>query len=300
MASLRTAVIVVVMGCGPGPDLPQERSLSRGLDVSASFQEGVSPEATYAGTRDTFLDERAVTTNFGGSDAVIVDGDDSAGGGGDKPKLGLVGWVVSTVPPDATVTAVTLVLTVSEPSFEQFTVHRMIRPWTEDQATWEQPATGASWEIFGAAGSTDRSPEEFARFEPSVLGAQIVPLNAAGVAAVQGWVSDPSTNRGLAFLTSPVVGDGFEFRSREYAVPLERPRLEVEYSVDVADAGTDAGAEGDGGASSADAGGEPPAAVPGLYGVGCGCGTAPRGALLPMLMVLIARQLLRRSTSRDC
>src|SRR5262245_66085880 len=47
--------------------------------VTVSFQDGVSPTASYAGTTDTSLKQVSPTTNFGNQTTLYVDGDDGSG-----------------------------------------------------------------------------------------------------------------------------------------------------------------------------------------------------------------------------
>jgi hypothetical protein len=55
-----------------------------------------------------------------------------------------------------------------------------------------------------------------------------VNLNAAGIAAVQSWVDNPSANRGLIIANASVT-DGADFDSSEAATAGNRPRLTIQY-----------------------------------------------------------------------
>src|SRR3712207_1916097 len=44
--------------------------------TTVSFQNGVSPSASYAGTIDTHLSQANTTTNYGGATTLLIDGDD--------------------------------------------------------------------------------------------------------------------------------------------------------------------------------------------------------------------------------
>jgi PKD repeat protein len=60
----------------------------------------------------------------------------------------------------------------------------------------------------------------------------VVPFGAAGLAIVQGWVSDPASNHGLV-IADPDTSDGADFHSSESATAMARPKLEVTYRVPV-------------------------------------------------------------------
>ena len=61
-----------------------------------SFQDGVSPNSDYSGTRDTVLSQSAPSVNFGGDFALYVDGDDPPGSGKDLSTL--LYWDISGIP----------------------------------------------------------------------------------------------------------------------------------------------------------------------------------------------------------
>src|SRR5262245_34730373 len=61
----------------PEPISEQEQPL--GAAVTVSFQDGVLPSSTYAGTRDASIKQANAATNFGTAATLEADGDDGAG-----------------------------------------------------------------------------------------------------------------------------------------------------------------------------------------------------------------------------
>jgi hypothetical protein len=61
------------------------------------------------------------------------------------------------------------------------------------------------------------------------VGVFTINLNAAGLATLQEWVSNPAANFGLIFASALNV-DGFDFYSNEAPTPASRPKLTVTYS----------------------------------------------------------------------
>ena len=58
-------------------------TLPPGGSVAISFQDGVSPDTGYAGTRDSYISQNAPGSNFGSSAELLLDGDDPSASGND-------------------------------------------------------------------------------------------------------------------------------------------------------------------------------------------------------------------------
>jgi hypothetical protein len=98
----------------------------------------------------------------------------------------------------------------------------------EREATWLVYKAGATWEVAGAKGASDRGTTVRGVIQASSTGAHGVTLNSAGVQLVQSWVDHPSWNHGF-IITDPANTDGVDFSSREAATATLRPRLTVTY-----------------------------------------------------------------------
>jgi predicted phosphodiesterase len=207
------------------PLSPAEQISFSWLDpVTVSFQDGVSPDAGYAGTRDTYLEQAAPDANQGSATALLVDGDD--GGGSDLTSL--VRWDLEAIPASAILDGASIEIDVFNASSDSYELYALLVPWAEDEATWNESATGLAWGSAGASGAGDRGGEVLGVVHAGATGAYEVVLNAAGLAEVQGWVADPTSNRGLALADSD-ENDGLDFSSREAPVTGARPKLTVTY-----------------------------------------------------------------------
>jgi uncharacterized protein YjdB len=191
---------------------------------SQSFQDGVSPTTGYAGSTDTYLSENNPSSNLGASAELRSDGD--AGGG--LEDRALLRWDITQIPVGAVVKSAHLNITINNSSGNTYHIYGLNRAWTENQVTWNQAATGTPWEIAGASGPLDRDGTLLGMIPVTATGTIGATLNDDGVAAVQSWVNNPSSNAGLIVVATG-GGDGVYFRSSEYATAGERPRLTVSY-----------------------------------------------------------------------
>lgn len=232
-----TLAFGVAVGCGVGSNEGDvERGAENATAVTVSFQDGTSPSASYAGTRDTTLRENAPTTAYGTAPDLRVDGDDPGGSGKDLSSL--VAWDVSAIPAGSTVQSAAMTIEILNTSAGPYPIYALLRPFSQSQATWSVAQSGAPWELAGAKGATDRDATALGSVSATALGKYTITFNAAGIARVQAWVNDPSKNFGLIVAgTSP--RDGLDFASREATTPAARPALKVTYTPpSTSDAGT--------------------------------------------------------------
>jgi PKD repeat protein len=106
----------------------------------------------------------------------------------------------------------------------------LLRGWAEAETTWNQAAAGAPWGAPGANAASDRGSTPLCTVSAGSIGPLTVPLNEAGIAAVQSWVDEPASNHGLV-ISNPNTTDGADFHSRESTTAMARPRLNVIYGV---------------------------------------------------------------------
>jgi PKD repeat protein len=193
-----------------------------------SFQDGLAPDPSYAGTRDAYIRQASATTAHGLETTLQVDGDDPPGSGNDMNIL--LAWDVSAIPAGAVVIDAGIELQVTNPSSGGYTCYALQRGWIEAETTWNQAAAATPWETPGAAGGTDRGGTALCTVTAGAVGPLTVPLNAAGIAAVQAWVDNPADNHGL-LIGNPATTDGADFHARESGDAMSRPRLNITYSV---------------------------------------------------------------------
>lgn len=185
---------------------------------SLSFVKGMTlAGAVYDGVVDATIRRRA--SNQGAEEYC-------SSKGGSTQRSCLLRWDLSSIPSTAKVQGALLQLTVADPSNGTFRVYDMRRPWLEAEADFRQAQIGDPWGLPGANATVDSGSTPLGSFVPRESGALTVPLNAAGVAVVQGWISDPARNDGLK-LHNPRPYDGTTIRSSEWTVVAERPTLVV-------------------------------------------------------------------------
>ena len=196
----------------------------RGEGGTTAFQDGVEPTAGYAGTRDAALLEDVPNTPFGSDTALFVDGDDPPRSARDA--LALLRWDVSTISFGAIVESAEITIEVTDTSQGSYGIYELLAPWIESAVTWNQAGAGTQWEVPGAQGAQDRGATLLGSVDASRSGSQTFVLNADGVAVVQGWIDDATSNHGLV-IADPSTTDGLDFASREDGAPRDRPRLTV-------------------------------------------------------------------------
>lgn len=196
--------------------------------MAKSLQDGLAPDPSYAGTRDAYIRQASAATVHGGETSLQVDGDEPQNTSNDMNIL--LAWDTSAIPSGATVVAAEMNLEVTNPSNGAYYCYALKRGWVEAEATWNSAANGNPWGAPGAAAASDRDGTALCTVTAGAVGPLTVPLNAAGLAWVQSWVDDPGANHGL-LISNPSTSDGADFRSRESATALGRPRLTVAYSV---------------------------------------------------------------------
>lgn len=225
-------VALVVSGCGRW-DFTDDPALvdasgttsDAGGTVMMTFGERTGAQHTGV-TTDTWLSSTSPTANFGGDDNFTVS----------PTSVGLLRFDLGAIPPSTTVVAAELhIMTedvgLSSGSVQLFAVREA---WTEGAsqgaagvANYTQRMAGTAWSNAGAGTPNSRSATVLAQFTPSTLQTDYtVPLGAAGVAAIQGWVNAPGTNAGFA-LGVTAGGGTVGFQSSEVLPASGAPLLVI-------------------------------------------------------------------------
>jgi hypothetical protein len=184
-----------------------------------SFQDGVAPNAAYAGTRDTYIKADSASANFAKADLLVNGAPDVAA---------LIRWDLSSVSPGSSVQSVSVTFNVGSKSANSYELYELKRNWTEDQATWNVAATGVNWQTAGAQGASDRGTTVLGAITASATGLLTINLNAAGVQVVQNWINNPQTNFGFAIMDYAAANDDLQLRSSEASTKTNRPRLTID------------------------------------------------------------------------
>ena len=186
--------------------------------VTVSFQDGVDG---YTGTRDTKLMSASPTTVYGAAGGLEIDG---------SPDISaLLYWDLTSIPPGSAIQSVDITVDVSNASSDSYEFYQMLRPWIESEATWNEYASGQSWQVAGADGSGDRGSTILGYITAPSTGLVTVSLNSEGVAVVQSWVDNPSSNHGFIIQDYISASNGMDISSRETGTVTNRPQMTVTY-----------------------------------------------------------------------
>jgi hypothetical protein len=186
--------------------------------VTVSFQDGVDG---YTGTRDTKLMSDSPATAYGTASKMEVDGS--------PDRSSLIYWDLTSIPPGSVVQSVDITVNVTNTSSQSYECYQLLQPWIENEATWNQYAFGQSWQVAGADGAEDRDSTVLGSITAPNEGLFTMSLNTAGVAAVQSWVDNPSSNHGFIIQDYINASNGMDFSSRETGTVANRPKLTVTY-----------------------------------------------------------------------
>jgi len=227
LRALRISAVLVAAGSCEAYDPGEAGEVAEiqqalGSPVTISFQDGVAPTSSYAGTTDASIKQATPTTNYGSTTTLEPDGD--AGSGTDKS--GLVRWQLSGIPAGSIVQSASITFQITDPTTETFNVYKLLRPWTESQVTWQNAATGTPWATAGAMGATDRGA--IVGTVTGSNGTKTITLNSAGLSMVQSWM-DGGTNAGVV-IAHATNANAIYFATSEHATPSFRPRLNITYA----------------------------------------------------------------------
>jgi hypothetical protein len=208
------------------------------------FQQGVSPDPSYAGMTDAILaNDVAANANVGAAENLETFFGEA------EYRRSLMRWDLSALPVDITVNAATLELYRYDgdpANTMELTLHRVTGNWTEGTGWdfWPDASyvpDGATWlTTDGSTAWTDPGGDH----DPAVLDQITLPMGMGNgwirldvTAAVSAWVGG-MPNHGL--LLRPQSGDYtyHYYYSRDHGAANLRPRLVVTYTVGVAAAPT--------------------------------------------------------------
>lgn len=186
-----------------------------------AFQNGLFPSVAYAGSVDTKIAAKKATTNYGNDAKMTIDGN--------PDEAGLFKWNVSAIPVGSTVQSVAIEFNVTASSKDSYEVYALQRAWDELSATWQRYAIGQNWSTAGANNAADASAAVLGQLSATSKGTYRINLNAAGVAAVQAWINDPSKNYGI-IIKDYAVAKAVEIATSEASTASQRPKLIINFT----------------------------------------------------------------------
>lgn len=188
-------------------------------------------QVTLNASEAVFIDETAATTNFEGSADQLDIGELA---GGTNKRRSLIQWDLSSIPSNATITAVTFKiydrggdLSSNDRTFDIF---RVRRNWVENEVTWNVYSSGNSWSTAGAGNTTDDR-------EGTAIGS-VATTNAAisaayvtcslTASAIQDWVTGAFTNNGVICVMQTESDDMHRYDGEDNSNP---PQLVIDYDL---------------------------------------------------------------------
>ena len=152
--------------------------------ASVVLQQGVN---NYSGMTNSWINGSAgqTTTNYSTTPTLYVNG--TAGSEMDT----LIRWDLSSLNPSDTIQSATITLNVEGFAGTQGPVnlYALDEPWNPSTVNFEQASSSLPWEVPGAHGATDAGTTVLGTFDPTSTGEASITLNAAGITALQTWLT---------------------------------------------------------------------------------------------------------------
>lgn len=187
-----------------------------------TLQEGVEG---YAGSDDTLINGWSPDTNYGTYSRLYVRS-------GDWMAALLRFDLRGALPASAVITQATLRLYAegaSNTNAMETRPYKLLRPWAEDQATWNIARTGERW---AQPGANDTNLDRAGTATDAVTIQQTGRWYQFDVSTmVADWVRNPDSNYGLVVKGYGAAGVEYRFMSNEYSVVSLRPSLVISYYI---------------------------------------------------------------------
>ncbi len=187
--------------------------------ITTSFQKGVSPQTSYTGVNDTYINDANTGINFGADNTMVMVYKKT--GNPKYIRYGMLCFDLSSIPTNATVTSATLDFRSGSTATGTFDVCEVTgsTTWTETQPTWTNSNTRIGSTVYGT-GSI-----------PTGAAGTAVPtitLNAAGIALINSWIANPAVNYGFSLKTTSTTD--IAVCSSNHATTSYRPKLTLTYT----------------------------------------------------------------------
>ncbi len=167
---------------------------------------------SFSSPQDSYVRQSSPAMNYGSENVLIADGisqDPDNGLYGEVATL--IKWDLSSIPSGSNVTAASITLDFFNSSGGTYNILQQLNAWNENSVDFTDLSTSGTIRGIIPAGSS---------------GVVKIPLNASGIALVQGWIDGNIDNNGFAIRTSG-TNDSIGMDSRESSGMA--PTLEVDY-----------------------------------------------------------------------
>jgi hypothetical protein len=195
-------------------------SIAAGFAVAGTytFRNG---ETDYQGMDDAYIRLSSSNTAYGTSTTVYIRNDNIHGLF--RFDLSDLKGIVDSV----TNATLTLRDVSTDVGTNDVAMYRVLKPWVENEVTFNSYASGSPWETPGAAGATDRGPLLSTVAMPVMgSGAGFVYHITIPASLVQDWIDNPADNHGILLVGSNMRTVNLD--STEVAVVTNRPLLTLE------------------------------------------------------------------------
>jgi len=186
--------------------------------ATVAFQDGVAPDASYAGTLDTYIWQTNPATVRGTETTIVLD---ITPGTPSDDRRALLKFDLSSIPANAIVAGARLDLWISAEG-QGWAWYRMLVPWDENST--HNSLGGVSNDGVKAV-ATESARNGFNL--DTITGISV--RDNMLVSDVQQMVANPATNYGWLGLNTDAGGDGVQFDSRQSTTPARRPKLTIRY-----------------------------------------------------------------------
>ncbi len=180
----------------------------------------VSPSTTnHTSVADTYVADQAKNLNLDGEPSALVDGSGNF-------CVVLMRFDLASIPTGATVSAAELhVWTADDGGDSDVMIYPVLQSWVESEATWNNRSNGTGWTAPGVE-PPSRGAVIIGTITPTATNTEYI--TAITTSTVQGWVTSPATNVGIAFVTQD--SNGTRFATRENVTAAVRPYLRVTHT----------------------------------------------------------------------
>ncbi len=187
-------------------------------------------EATIQPSADSYMNEGAKDTNYGGQSYIEVSSKPSAWGN----ARGIIEFDLSSIPSGSTITSVTLSLYLysTRGTNRTYCLHKVTKNWTESGVTWNKYDGTNNWTTSGGDYEATASATVTAG---AVYNTWVDWSSSALASDVSDFVNNPSTNFGW-IIKDQTEGssnqDWVRFYSKEHTDTTLRPKLTVTYTAE--------------------------------------------------------------------